>query len=356
MVLPHSRLTGPDLVSQLAHELELVDHVLARDRVAEVVAREAALGADAHALERLLAGLARALGHVIGSLVDALLHLAQVLELGELAGDDSHDDVLVGGQLGQWLEAAGAVRVVLEEVGVDVDLLEELGGDAVVAALGEVARVGKVATAQVQTDVQVGGPLGEAVVVQLDVAVKEGVGVLVVVLEPLEHLLGAEVYNLSLSVFLFSFRPPPQSCERVRTGQVRIVDGDVAQAGVVEDLQLGLVGLGNIGKVLGVVGVHLLGIRMARLVAQVVPVRSRESQLGLLYAVCRQQALEVVPLGHVGAAHVLDLSGAYDGLARLMSSLSYDKLVSFIDLEGPGGLGSPRFGWGHVLNAARSGT
>jgi len=53
----------------------------------------------------------------------------------------------------------------------------------------------------------------------------------------------------------------------------------VAEAGVVEDLQLGLVGFGDVGKVLLVVGVDTLGVGLVGAVAEVVPRRARQGEL-----------------------------------------------------------------------------
>lgn len=97
------------------------------------------LRAHTNPLERLLGRLTTPLGHPLGGAQHALLHLLLVLELRELGADDADDDVLVLGEVLQGLEAAGALGVVFEVEGVDVEGLEELLGDDVVGALGEVA-------------------------------------------------------------------------------------------------------------------------------------------------------------------------------------------------------------------------
>ena len=83
------------------------------------------------------------------------------LELGPLAGDEPEHDRLVGGHEAQRGEVAGALVVVLEEVGVDVELVEQHLGDRLVAALGE-PRAAVVAAAQVDADGEVVGPAGDA--------------------------------------------------------------------------------------------------------------------------------------------------------------------------------------------------
>ena len=98
----------------------------------------------------------------------------------------------------QRLEAAGARRVVLEVVGVDVELLEELRRDAVVAAFGEVPAADKVAAAEVHANMQVSGPLRDAAVVEVDVLIEKlvgGFGVGFVGGPAGEHLFGAEIWG-----------------------------------------------------------------------------------------------------------------------------------------------------------------
>ena len=98
---------------------------------------EAALRTHADALQRLVARLARALGHKLRSAQQSLLHLLLVLQLRVLGGYDAHHHVLVLGQVLERLEAACSLRVVLEIEGVDLQRPEELLGDDVVRALGE---------------------------------------------------------------------------------------------------------------------------------------------------------------------------------------------------------------------------
>jgi hypothetical protein len=87
------------------------------------VRREPALRTDAALLDSVLARLSRALCDPISGLVDTSDHLVLVLELGELRCDDTEDDVLVLGQVGERLEATGTGCVVFEVVGVDVQVL-----------------------------------------------------------------------------------------------------------------------------------------------------------------------------------------------------------------------------------------
>lgn len=54
------------------------------------------------------------------------------------------------------------------------------------------------------------------------------------------------------------------------TGKIGVVNGHVPAAGVVEDLDLSLVGLGNVGEIFFVIGVDILGIGMACLVTEVI--------------------------------------------------------------------------------------
>lgn len=69
--------------------------------------------------------LTGSLGNEIGSLVDASNHIILVLELGELGGDDTEDDILVLWELGERLETAGTGSVVFEVVSVYVQVLTQ---------------------------------------------------------------------------------------------------------------------------------------------------------------------------------------------------------------------------------------
>lgn len=55
------------------------------------------------------------------------------------------------------------------------------------------------------------------------------------------------------------------------TGKVGVVDLGVAQTGLVQDVELGLVSLGEVGKVLVVAAVDVGGVGLALLVAEVIP-------------------------------------------------------------------------------------
>jgi len=190
------RLVRPDVVGDLTDQLELVDHAVPINGVTLTVRRKATLRADTNLVERRIQRDVVTLSNDLGSVDNALLHLLLILHGGKLAGDDTQDDVLVGGEVLERLEATGTLGVVLEVVGVHVQLLEELDGDAVVAALGEVAAANEVAAAQVHSDVHVGGQVDEAVVVQLDVLLEHGVcavHVCGVFLEAVQELLRAEV-------------------------------------------------------------------------------------------------------------------------------------------------------------------
>lgn len=314
------QLSRPDIIRNIPNKLQLLDHPLAINEVTLTVTSKATLRANTNLIKRLLQGNPVTLSNELSGIIDALLHLLLVLELGELGGHDTEDDVLVAGQLLERLEAAGARGVVFEVVGVDVEFLEELGGDTVVAALREVARADEVAAAEVDADVEVGGPLGEAVVVQLDVFLEGLVGAVLVelvFLPALEHLVGAEVCFQTLSVDIKIVWVGL----RERTSKVRVVELDVTATSVVQDLDFVLVGLGNVGEVLIDIGVDVLGEGEALAVAQVVPVRGSKSDLQVLDLLGGNEASEVLELVDICAADVLDLACAEDALAGLVASL-----------------------------------
>lgn len=183
--------------------------------------------------------------------------------------------------------------------------------------------VREIATAEVDSDVEIGGATRDTVVVELDIAVEQGLGVFAVVFEPLEHLLGAEI------------------------SEVRVVDGDVAAAGEVQGVELFMIGSGDVGEVSFVVGIDGGRVGVAGLVAEMVPFGGGEGELGGGDEVGGELGGEVGPLVDVGASFVLDLAGADYGLAWLMACFGY---------EGVSGLLGEVGRVGGLLKAARSGT
>src|SRR5690606_15082734 len=90
-----------------------------------------------------------------------------------LGRDSSDHNVLVLGQKLERLEAAGPLSVIFQVEGVDIELLEELLGDHVVASFGEKLSSDEVSAAEVHPCVEVGRQLADAVVIQLDVGVQK---------------------------------------------------------------------------------------------------------------------------------------------------------------------------------------
>ena len=105
------------------------------------------------------------------------------------------------------------------------------------------------------------------------------------------------------------------------TSQVGVVVLDVPAASVVQNLQLILASLGDIGKVLDVRTVHIGGVGLALLVPQVVPVRGGKGDLDVLDLLGGNKAGEVFELVDIGATNVLDLAGADHALAGLVAGL-----------------------------------
>lgn len=131
------------------------------------------LRAHSNPLQRLLLSLTRSLSDPIRSAQNSLLHLLLILQLRQLCANHTNDNVLVGGEVLERLEASGALSVVLEVESVDVEVAEEFLGDDVVFSFGKVTAADKVASAEVDACVHVGGKLGETVVVELDVGVQK---------------------------------------------------------------------------------------------------------------------------------------------------------------------------------------
>lgn len=86
-----------------------------------------------------------ALRDKISSLIHPLLHLIHVFLLREFASDDTEYDVLVLRQALQRLKASCSGCVVFEIVCINVQVLEELLCNTVVATFREVAAVDEIA-------------------------------------------------------------------------------------------------------------------------------------------------------------------------------------------------------------------
>lgn len=143
------------------------------------------------------AELGEAAGAEGGGLAQPLDDLGFVFERGLLARHDAEDDDFPRGQVAQRREVAGPRVVVLEEVGVHVEVLEEHLGDGLVAALGEPLRP-VVAAAQVDADRHVGGALRDGGVDERGVLARELVGVPVPLLGLGPHLGVAEVRQVGV--------------------------------------------------------------------------------------------------------------------------------------------------------------
>lgn len=167
-----SRFTRPDTIRQLPHQHQLIDHIPPPNLIPSLMTREPTLRAHPQPPQRIPSTLTIPPRHKVRSLIHPPLHLIQILQFRKLARDDAEDHILVLRQALQRLKASGSGRVVLEVVRVHVEIPEELLGDAVVAAFGEVTAVDEVAAAEVDADVHVGGAVGDAVVVESDVVVE----------------------------------------------------------------------------------------------------------------------------------------------------------------------------------------
>lgn len=137
----------------------------------------------------------------------------------------------------------------------------------------------------------------ETVVVSLAVQVEELIGVDTVGLEALEHVFGAEV------------------------GKSRVIDLDALEASVVQDLELLLVGVGQVGEESGIGGVDLLGVALARSKTEMEVGSRGHGELALVPLRVGNLRLEVLPLLEVGAVLVLNLAVADDSHGVLEAGL-----------------------------------
>jgi len=88
-------------------------------------AAEAALGADRELFDR----------DVTRGLIDAAFEVVSGFYVRTLRGHESQDDDFVLGDEAQWLEATGALAVVLQQNTIVLEAAEELFGDGIVVGL-----------------------------------------------------------------------------------------------------------------------------------------------------------------------------------------------------------------------------
>src|SRR5829696_1030212 len=174
-------ISAPDLVRDLAEQIELRLLVVEGDQIARQRRGEPALRAERQALQR----------DVLGGLLDPLLELVGILQLGLLGGDQAEHDGLPLGYEAQGLERPGPGRVVLGEDPVALEVVEELLGDRVVAALDRPHRA-MVATAKMDRPGDVRERANQ-LVVPLDHLAQPGLGVQAEVAKDLLGLLADQV-------------------------------------------------------------------------------------------------------------------------------------------------------------------
>ena len=148
-----------------------------------------------------------------------------------------------------------------------------------------------------QAYVHVLGPVGDAVIMRLEVRLKQLVGIDTVFAERLDHLVRAKV------------------------GQGRVVDLQVAQPVVVERLELLAVGLGHVGEEVGVAPVGLGAVALPGGQTEVEVAGRRHGELALSDLVGRNGGLEQAPVVQVGAPVVADLGLADGGHGVLLAGL-----------------------------------
>lgn len=118
------------------------------------------------------------------------------------------------------------------------------------------------------------------------------------------------------------------------TREIRIIELHVSKAMVVERLQFGLVGFGDVGEVFVVVCVDVFGVCLALLVAEMVPVWGCECEFEVLGLFFWDERFEVVELVGVGTSDVLDFSCADYCLAWLVAGLHWWSVTVESPMEG----------------------
>lgn len=116
-------LSRPNRISDTPDKLQLLPHILISQRVSFRMRCKPTLRTDTALLKCVLARLPSALGDPIGSLVDASNHLVLVLESRKFRRHNAENNVLVLGEVGERLEAAGAGGIVFKVVCVYIEVL-----------------------------------------------------------------------------------------------------------------------------------------------------------------------------------------------------------------------------------------
>jgi len=118
------------------------------------------------------------------------------------------------------------------------------------------------------------------------------------------------------------------------TSQIRIINLRIPQPSIIQNLQLRPIRLRNIRKVLLITTIHLLRVRLALLIPQMVPIGRRERHLDITMALLGRNALEVLELPNVRAlARVADLADADHGLAGDLLFLDEGRDVRDVQAE-----------------------
>lgn len=121
------------------------------------------------------------------------------------------------------------------------------------------------------TQMEILRPL-KAIIIKFDIPIKlliRRLEILGIILPALQHGFGTEIR------------------------QVGIIDLAISEAIVVQNLQLGLIGFGQIGKVLIVVGIHAFEVGFVGSVAEMVPGRAGEGEFDVFPLVLGEDALHV---------------------------------------------------------------
>src|SRR5215472_10575946 len=214
---------APDLTRDLDDALKLVDLLLDADAVALDGRGEAALRAEGELVER----------HVFRGLVDPTLELVGTLQHALLRGDEAEYDHLALGYEAERGEAAGARRVVLQEVAVDLDLVEENLGHGIVATLGDPAAF-EITAAEMHGDGHVPRPARDRAVDQPRVSVRQLLGILADAAHLVAQLRIAEI------------------------GEVHLIELQVGKTALCQSGHLLTVDAAEVGVELGDIGVGLL--------------------------------------------------------------------------------------------------
>lgn len=103
------------------------------------------LRTHSHPVQGLLSGLIGSFSDNVGGAIDSLSELLLIFQFCKFGCNNPQNDILVFGEMKQWLKSPSPRSVILQIECIDVEVLEELCGNVLVASFGKVTRSKEIA-------------------------------------------------------------------------------------------------------------------------------------------------------------------------------------------------------------------